>query len=135
MSESFEDFLARKERRLNGEPKPKKIPKPLKKTRLNPVSKKQKKRIKAYAKAREEHYSNADNQVCALCGRDSNLSIHHTKKRGASISDASTFVSLCIIGDVFRSLHPELNLNAGSGGCHGIVEANKSWARSKGLLE
>lgn len=128
--ESFEDYMRRKEeRRLNG----KKKPQGLKKSRLRPVSKKQSKRNQAYAKAREEHYSDDSNKACAICGRTENLSIHHSAKRGSNIADARTFITLCVIGDTLARTHPELNYS--SLGCHGFVEANKGWARENGYLE
>lgn len=102
----------------------------LKKTKLNPVSKKQKKRLQEYEKAKEKHYKHDANRVCAICGSSNNLSIHHKSKRGSNI--ASDLVTLCLIGNYLSNLHPELNPS--SSGCHGFVEANKGWARENGWL-
>lgn len=128
MAESFEDFMKRKADRLAGVPKPKKERKG-----LNPVSKKQSKKLQAYAKARESHYSKESNRSCAVCGGVDNLSIHHINKRGDRISDEEGFITLCLQGDYLEQLYPELN--KGTGGCHGFIEANKGWAREKGYLE
>lgn len=100
---------------------------------LNPVSRKQKKKNADYKKAREEHYSKIENRRCALCGTTDNLSVHHTNKRGNNIADASTFVTLCILGSAIDAIFPELNSCQGLG-CHGKVERNKGWARDNNLL-
>lgn len=134
MSESFDEFMERKRRRLEGEPKPKKERTPLKKGKgLNPVSKKQSAKLRLYKKARELHYGSEENRSCAICGATNGLSVHHIEKRGDNIADSSKFITLCIIGDYMANLYPELN--SGSGGCHGFIEANKSWAREHGYLK
>jgi hypothetical protein len=101
--------------------------------RLNPVSKKQKKRNTEYKKAREEFYKDEANQKCFLCGSTSGLSIHHTKKRGNNISDNKHFVTLCLVGDYMDKLYPDAN-HSHTGGCHGFIEGNKSIARELKLL-
>lgn len=127
--ESFDDYMKRREDRLNGVPKQKKERKG-----LRPVSKKQSKKLQAYKKARDEHYSSDENKRCAICGRTNGLSIHHESKRGNEIANADRFITLCLIGSYLDELYPELN-HSHTGGCHGFIEANKSWAREKGYLK
>lgn len=105
----------------------------LKRTRLNPVSKKQKKKLVEYKHAREEHYSKEENQKCHFCGKTENLSIHHMKKRGDHLANQETFITLCLTGDFMDKRYPELN-HSHQGGCHAFIEANKSWARKHGYL-
>ncbi len=105
----------------------------IKKTALNKVSKKQKKKNSEYKKARESHYSKESNQVCFICGRSNNISIHHSRKRGGNTSNEETFFTLCLIGNFADKLYPNSN-HSHSGGCHGWVEGNKSIAREIGLL-
>ena len=105
----------------------------LKKTPLNPISKKQQKKLREYKKAREEHYSDEENQKCFLCGSTKNLSIHHIAKRGNLISDQSRFITLCLTGNYLNALYPDHNQSGA--GCHGHVEANKDWARQYGYIE
>lgn len=102
--------------------------------RLNPVSKKQKKRNTEYKEAREQHYSDESNRRCKLCGTADNLSIHHTRGRGEHTSDTSSFVTLCILGSAMDKAWPDSN-HSHSGGCHGWIEANKGFAKEKGILE
>lgn len=127
--ESFDDYMKRREDRLNGVEKPKKERKG-----LRPVSKKQSKKLQEYAKAREQHYSKPENKCCEICGRTDGLSVHHVGKRGNEIANADKFITLCIIGNYLDGLHPELN-HSHSGGCHGFIEGNKAWARANGYLE
>ena len=100
---------------------------------LNKVSKKQKKKNQEYKKAREEFYKDETNQKCFLCGCSDNLSIHHTKKRGNSISDATSFVTLCLVGDYMDKLYPNAN-HSHTGGCHGFIHGNASIGRKLKLL-
>ncbi len=104
----------------------------LKRTRLNPVSKKQKKRLVEYKKARESHYSNETNQKCLLCGTSNNLSIHHSKGRGSSIAEEESFVTLCIFGRSMDVAYPD-SIHVHSGGCHGWVHANSTLAKELGV--
>jgi hypothetical protein len=107
----------------------------LKRTPLNKVSKKQKKKNGDYAKAKKEFYKEDDNRKCYCCGCDNNLSIHHIKKRSdGNISNKETFVTLCLTGNYMDAQYPEAN-HSHSGGCHGFIEGNKSIARELGLLE
>lgn len=106
----------------------------LKKTKLNAVSKKQKKRNQEYKHARELHYSIEANRMCALCSRTDHLSIHHVSKRGANLSDHTKFVTLCLVGSYMDEKYPESN-HSHQGGCHAWIEANKTWARENGYLE
>lgn len=101
--------------------------------RLNPVSKKHKKRLSGYKESREEFYKDEVNQKCFLCGSVNNLSIHHKKKRGKETDDPFYFVTLCIIGNYMDLEYPDAN-HSHSGGCHGFIEGNKSIARELGLL-
>jgi hypothetical protein len=137
-NESLEDWITKKEKRANwiderdgrrGLPR-----KPLRKSKLNPVSKKQKKRNKEYKYAKEQHYSSEENRVCFCCGSPNNLSIHHKEKRGINTSNRESFITLCIMGNYMDERYPESN-HSHSGGCHGWVEANKSQARELGLLK
>jgi hypothetical protein len=100
---------------------------------LNPVSKKQKKRNSAYDKAKKEFYQDESNQKCFLCGTREGLSIHHKGKRGSNTANAEDFATLCLVGNYMDQMHPELN-HTGTGGCHGFIHANPSWARANGLL-
>lgn len=101
---------------------------------LNRISKKGKKKQQEYAKAKEEHYKDDANRRCMVCGSTRNLSVHHSKKRTeGNHSKQETFITLCLLGDYFNKLYPELN-QSGSG-CHGFVEANKSWAKLNGYLK
>ena len=135
-SESIDDWTKRQEEKRSGGSK--KIParrSGLKRGKLNPVSKKQKKKNADYTKAKSEHYKNEINQSCALCGTTKNLSVHHAKKRlEGNISNSSTFITLCLIGDYMDRTHPTSN-HSHSGGCHSWIEANKTWARENGYLE
>jgi hypothetical protein len=106
----------------------------LKRTPLNKVSKKKKKQNSEIEAAYKRHYADPANRVCACCGADNGLSIHHKKGRGPYAADETTFVTLCIIGNHMDHLYPNSN-HAHSGGCHGWVEGNKSIAREIGLLE
>lgn len=108
--------------------------KPLKRTPLKPVSKKQQKKLSDYARARKVHYSDESNRSCFLCGRSDHLSVHHIAKRGTKIADTDQFVTLCLIGDYMDNLYPDSN-HSHTGGCHAWIEANKSIARELGLLE
>lgn len=103
----------------------------LRRSKLSPVSKKQKKKLSEYQKSRNEHYSKEENRVCFICGQSNNLSIHHESKRGSNISNQETFITLCLTGDYLNRLHPTLNQ---AEGCHNFVEKNKGWAREKGYL-
>jgi len=135
-NESLEDWIAKKEERANRASQGyggMRSSGTLKKTQLNPVSKKQKKRNDEYKKARESHYSRQENRQCRCCGTTNNLSIHHTEKRGCNTSNEESFITLCIIGDFMDRKFPESN-HSHSGGCHGWVEANKSQARELGLM-
>lgn len=105
----------------------------LKKTTLNKVSKKQKKKNSEYKKAKKVHYASEENRACFLCGCENNLSVHHKEKRGNSIADEETFVTLCLIGNFMDLKYPDSN-HSHQGGCHSWIEANKSWAREYGLL-
>jgi CRISPR/Cas system-associated protein Cas10 (large subunit of type III CRISPR-Cas system) len=131
--DSLRTWLAKRESRALGEKKSRKTYQ-LKRTRLKPISAKQRKRNKEYKQATLAHYEQEANQVCAICGRSDNLSIHHSEGRGSKTSDKSTFISLCIIGTAFNKLYPELNSNGGLG-CHQGVEANKAWARQQGYIK
>lgn len=124
------EWLSRKEK-----VKPERIkPTFTKRTRLNTVSKKGKKKQQEYAKAKAEHYRDTKNQRCAICGKAENLSIHHAAKRAeGNHANKETFITLCLLGDFLNKKFPELN-QVGSG-CHGFVEANKSWARENNYLE
>lgn len=126
------DWLEKREARRLGVKKPKKTYQ-LKRSKLNPVSKKQKKRNKDYKDARVKHYSNESNRQCAICGKTENLSIHHKEGRGSNSANENTFVTLCILGTRFNELYPDLNHNEGLG-CHQGVERNKTWARQHGYL-
>jgi hypothetical protein len=106
----------------------------LKRTPLNKVSKKKKKQNSEIEAAYKRHYADPANRVCACCGTDNGLSIHHKKGRGPYAADETTFVTLCTIGDFLDRLHPTLN-HSHAGGCHGFVEGNKKWARENGYLE
>lgn len=99
---------------------------------LNPISKKQQKKLNDYKKARDAHYKEESNRVCLLCGGTNNLSVHHSKKRGESIADTKTFFTLCLKGRYLDELYPDANHNH-TGGCHGFVEANPSIARELGV--
>ncbi len=127
---SISDWLRSKE-----EKRPKRIFSSLtKRTRLNPVSKKQKKKNSDYAKAKEEHYKNDENRRCFFCGTTRYLSVHHTEKRtDGKISDQKTFLTLCLLGDYLDRQNEDMN-HSHSGGCHGFVEGNKQWARDNGYL-
>ena len=129
----YERYVREKEirKREKGKPKPRK---PLKRTRLNLVSKKQKKRNREYKKAREKHYENEENRSCAICGATNHLSIHHSRGRGRFTERKETFITLCCLGDTFNKIYPELN-SCGGIGCHGGVEANHNWARENGYLD
>lgn len=145
-SESFDDWLERKRAKKE---QPKSTGKglrrrtglgttglgngTLKRTPLNKVSKKQKKRNKDYGKAKERHYAKEENRSCYLCGSREALSIHHKAKRGSNTADESTFVTLCLMGDFMDRKYPDSN-HSHTGGCHAWIEANKSIAREIGLL-
>lgn len=106
----------------------------LKKTRLNPVSKKQKKKNNEYNKAKKVHYADEANRVCLFCGTSNNLSIHHTAKRlNGKLMDETSFITLCLAGDFMDRKHPDSN-HSHTDGCHGWLEANKSWARDNGYI-
>lgn len=128
----FEDWLKKKEDRKNGVKPPKKVYQ-MKRSKLNPVSKKQKKKNALISKSYKEHYADEENRKCALCGSRENLSVHHRSKRlGDKAHDPNTFITLCLTGSYLADLHPELNR---AEGCHGMVEANKSWARQNNYLD
>lgn len=101
-------------------------------SRLNPVSKKRKKKNVDYKEASESHYSEEKNQRCFLCGKIDNLSIHHKKKRGKYLDDEFYFVTLCIAGSQFMNeKYPDSNP---ADSCHQWVEANKGLAREMKLI-
>lgn len=106
----------------------------LKRTRLNPVSKKQKKRNHDYNEARKRHYADETNRICAICGTNTHLSVHHAEGRGRNTADETTFITLCVLGSTFDVLHPELNSCNGQG-CHQGVHANMEWARQNGYMK
>lgn len=122
----FEEWLNRKEK-----PKEKKRY-VLKKTRLKPVSSKQRKRLSLYEQAKKDHYRSDKNQACFICGSRDGLSIHHVKGRGQNL--CNSFITLCLRGDYLDKKFPELNHNH-TGGCHGFVEGNKKWARENGYIK
>lgn len=135
----IEDYLRRKEEKRSGvirkelgRRKGLGSGKGLKRTRLNPVSKKQSKKLREYKKAREEHYKDEKNQKCFLCGSTKNLSVHHSEGRGINISKEKSFVTLCIIGRSMDELYPD-SIHSHSGGCHGWAHANASIARELGI--
>lgn len=132
-NESFDDWLARKAEKKD---KSRDFPRKqsgLKRTKgLNPFSAKGKKRSAEYKKAREEHYADEHNQVCAICGSRENLSIHHKAKRGTNTANKDTFITLCLAGSYLANLHPELNY---AQGCHNFIHSNPKWARENGYLE
>lgn len=127
-------------KRIKGLPK-KRTPlrrsgKPLKKTKLRPISKRHSVKLKEYKRARKEHYKDEDNRSCAICGTENNLSVHHKKGRNEHIADVDTFVTLCIVGNCPHGNSMLSGLNPANGtGCHGFVHANPDWAREKGYIE
>lgn len=106
----------------------------LSRTRINPVSKKQKKRNNDYKEATREHYEAEENRKCFLCGCTNNLSIHHRNKRGKETADPFYFITLCLIGGFMDEKYPESN-HSHSGGCHGWTEGNKDKARELELIK
>jgi len=134
VDQSIEDRIKwQEERKLNRSNKGQAGGNGLRRSRLNPVSKKQKKKQSGYKEAREIFYDSEKNQKCFLCGRTDSLSIHHKKKRGNDIDDPLYFVSLCLVGDFMDRKYPDSN-HSHSGGCHSWVEANKSIARELKLI-
>jgi len=131
---SFEEYLSNKEAKRLESTKP--VPsKRIRSGRLNPVSKKGRKKRQEYAKASKEHYQNDENRRCALCGSQGNLSIHHIKKRlEGNHAEKETFITLCLTSKFMDERYPQSN-HSHSGGCHGWIEGNKEWARENGYLE
>lgn len=101
----FEDWLNRKEK-----PKEKKIYR-LKRSPINPVSKKQKERLSRYNEAKKNHYKS--NNFCDICLTEQNLTIHHISGRGKNID--KNLVTLCM-------------------DCHTYVHKNPKWSRENGYL-
>jgi hypothetical protein len=62
---------------------------------------------------------------CVVCGHDGDLNIHHRTPRGMGgskapwVNRASNGISVC---------------GSGVHGCHGRIEANRSWAEVKGYI-
>lgn len=136
LSDSFPDWLRDKElKRAQKKEKAQREKRfsSLRRSPLNKVSKKQKKRNQEYHQALDRHYEKESNKTCAICGSSNNLSIHHKEGRGSKVASEETFVTLCILGTRFNELYPDLNPNNGLG-CHQGVEANKGWARENGFL-
>lgn len=138
-NESIDDWYARQEARRSGTTgkghgRSKGLSRSgsLKRTRLNKVSKKQKKKNQETAKAYKEHYTKEENRCCHFCGRVDGLSVHHIAKRSGGNHDKQ-LITLCLVGDYLDQLYPELN-HSHQGGCHNFIEANKSWAREQGYL-
>lgn len=127
MSESFEDWI---ERKTNPKQKEKKIY-TLKRTRINPISKKQKKRNESYRKKHDEYLKN--HQRCEICGSSENLSIHHKMGRGSYTDKEEFFMVACMSGSFLNQKYPDSNHHH-TGGCHGWIEANKKIARANGWI-
>lgn len=64
-------------------------------------------------------------QGCVVCGREDGLNIHHRAPRGMGgskapwVNRASNGITVC---------------GSGVTGCHGEIEANRSWAEVKGYI-
>lgn len=124
--ENFEEWL---ENKNNPKPKEKKRHE-LKRTRLKPVSSKQRKRLSSYKRAVEDHLSKDSNRYCAICGTNDGLTIHHISGRGSNIDN--DLITLCVTSYYLSERMPELNRKQG---CHGFVHANPKWARENGYLK
>lgn len=125
-------LASKEEKRLKGISKAS-SGKGLRRTRLNPVSKKQKKRNASYEQSKKEFLEKESNQKCYLCGKTSSLSIHHRDKRGDNLDNPLLFLTLCMIGDYMDKEYPDSN-HSHSGGCHGWAEGNKETAREMKLI-
>jgi hypothetical protein len=107
---NFSDWLNRKP----AGPKPRK---PLKRTRVKPVSKKRRKDSAEYLKLRagflasHPHCEVARPKICAHRSRD----VHHAQGRGPNYLNVNSWVSTC------RA-------------CHDYIHQHPSWAREHGYL-
>jgi len=88
--------------------------KPLKRTRLSPVSKKQQKRLRDYSAVRKDYLD--EHPVCEACLQRPAEEIHHKEGRGSKTADPTTFMSIC------RR-------------CHNWIHANPNRAREEGWLK
>jgi hypothetical protein len=85
----------------------------LKRTRVNPVSTKQRKRASLYTTQRKAYL--AEHSICEVCGRRDATDIHHKAGRGGRTNDESTFTAVC------RE-------------CHDWIHHHPADARAKGFL-
>jgi len=88
--------------------------KPLKRTPLSPVSKKQQKRLQDYSVVRKAYLE--EHPVCEACGQREATEIHHKEGRGSKTADPTTFMSIC------RR-------------CHNWIHAHPNRAREEGWLK
>jgi len=82
----------------------------LKRTKINPVSDKQLKRLALYRKERTTFLT--ENPRCQKCG-DKATEIHHKKGRGIYTTDVSTFMSICRKCHTWVHMNPELSRGLG----------------------
>lgn len=103
--------------------------KPMKKTALRKVSKKQIRRLGDYKKTMQEYLAAHD--FCERCGLDFRhghaKSLHHKRGRGKYLADPRYYSALCI------SRHNHFT-NEYIEGCHDWVEAHKKEARNEGWV-
>lgn len=86
----------------------------MKRTRLKPMSDKQRRRMEEYRSKRKTYMK--FNTVCEVKGCSSKpKDIHHKDGRGSNTNNMNTWMAVC---------RP----------CHNEIHANPSWAREKGYL-
>jgi hypothetical protein len=87
----------------------------LKRTKLNPVSKKRKKQLNEYHLLRREFLF--QNNICAMCKDAKSTDIHHVAGRWQErLNDKNKWQPLCR-------------------GCHDYIHRNPEWAYAQGWLE
>lgn len=87
---------------------------PLKRTRINPMSKQRQKESIEYKALREEFLKNLP--VCEVCQKAKSTDTHHVEKRGKNYLRAETWLAAC---------RP----------CHDKIHREPKWARQHGYLK
>jgi hypothetical protein len=103
-----------RKQRKQQEAKPKKV------YRIPSVSKKQKKAISEYSKAKAEFFNDPKNRICRVCKLPGADSIHHSRGRiGSLLTDQRYFIPIHSF-----NVHPQFGCS-----CHEYIETHPEYAK------
>lgn len=85
----------------------------MKRSKLNPVSKKRAKENRLYLKLRNEYLE--EHELCEVCELGDSFDVHHRRGRGIYLCEVEWFLAVC---------RP----------CHIYIEKHRLWAREQGYL-